>query len=117
MMREIAKLHVLALPHTLSSKRGEKFVEYLYKIVSWLGYVKYVKREGRLVGVISGIGRVILTLVVDPEWQRQGIGRELVGQLTGRRYVYTEECSYGFYEKNGFVQIIKLGKIIFLWKK
>lgn len=117
MMREVAKLHIRALPHTWSSRRGVWFVASLYKIVERLGFVKKVEREGKMVGVVSGIGEWILTLVVDPEWQRRGIGRELIAQLSGRRYVYTDECSVKFYEKMGFEQIIRVGKVIFLWRK
>jgi GNAT superfamily N-acetyltransferase len=93
---------------------GVKFVASLYLAVDKLGYVKTVRREGRVVGAISGIGRLILTLVVDPSWQRKGIGRELVGGLVGKRYVYTEEGARLFYEKLGFRKILQLGKIIFL---
>lgn len=117
MMREIAQLHLLALPHTSSSKRGVEFVMMLYNLVGKLGYVKSVKRGDKIVGAISGIGKLILTLVVDPNWQRKGIGRELIAMQRGRQYVYTEECSRGFYEKVGFKIILRLGKIIFLWRK
>lgn len=117
MMRDVAKLHILTLPHTWSSRRGERFVERLYFIVERLGFVKVVRRKGMIVGVVSGIGNWILTLVVAPEWQRAGIGRELIEQLQGRRYVYTEKCSVGFYEKMGFARIGQLGKIIFLCRK
>ena len=117
MMSEVAKLHIRALPQTWNSRRGEHFVASLYSVVSRIGYVKYVKREEKIVGVASGIGKWILTLVVDPERQRRGIGRELMGQLSGRRYVYTDECSVKFYEKMGFTQILRLGKVIFLWRK
>lgn len=117
MMKNIAKVHISALPHTLSSRMGEGFVASLYRVVSRIGYVKYAKRGEKLVGVASGIGEWILTLVVEPEWQRRGIGRELLVQLSGRRYVYTDECSVKFYEKMGFEQIIRVGKVIFLWRK
>jgi len=117
MMKDIAKVHIAALPHTLSSRIGEGFVASLYRVVSRIGYVKYVKREGKIVGVASGIGWLILTLVVDLAWQRKGIGRELIDQLSGRRYVYTDECSVKFYEKMRFVQIIRVGKVIFFWRR
>lgn len=117
MMAQIARLHIMALPHTWSSRRGERFVANLYKIVERLGYVVYAQRGGEIVGVVSGIGKWILTLVVDPDWQRRGVGRELLDQLGGERYVYTELSSVGFYQKLGFRQIMRLGKIIFLWRK
>ena len=117
MMREIAELHARALPHTASSKRGVGYLEKLYFIVAKMGYVKITMRDKKIVGVVSGIGPLILTLVVDPEWQRRGIGRELLGELEGQRVVYTEECTTGFYEKIGFRKIIRLGKVIFLWRK
>lgn len=117
MMKEIAKMHMRALPHTGSSKRGVEYLTTLYKLVEMLGFVKVVKRNGKVVGAISGIGRLILTLVVDPEWQRKGIGRELLEGLSGRRYVYTEECTRVFYEKLWFRQILKIGKTVFLWRR
>ncbi len=116
-MRQIARLHIRALPQTWSSRRGERFVEYLYKSVQRVGYVKWIKREGKTVGAVSGVGQLILTLVVSPEWQRRGVGREIIRGLPGRRYVYTEEASRGFYEKMGFSKIIQMGKIIFLCRK
>lgn len=117
MMREIAKLHILALPHTLSSRRGERFVEILYAIVKLLGYVECSYREGRVIGVVSGIGPWILTLVVSPDWQQRGIGSELLRKLPGRRYVYTEKCSVGFYEKMGFEKTFSTSSTIFLCRK
>ncbi len=117
MTREIAKLHIRALPHTASSRRGVEHVEWLYSVVAKLGYVKSIRREGKIVGVVSGIGRWILTLVVDPNWQRKGIGTELLSGLGGRRYVYTEVCTVPFYTKVGFIKIVKLGGIVFLWRK
>jgi GNAT superfamily N-acetyltransferase len=115
--RQIAKLHIAALPHTSSSRRGVEFVAKLYHIVRRIGYVKTVKREGEMVGVVSGISRWILTLAVDPARQRRGIGKELLAMIPGRRYVYTEECTVGFYEKQGFAQIIRWGKVTFLCRK
>lgn len=117
MMRRIARLHILALPHTLSSRMGEGWVAWLYGVVGRVGYIRTVKREGKIVGVMSGVGRVILTLVVDPAWQRKGIGRELLGKLQGVQYVYTEECSVGFYTKMGFHNVGKLGGTILLCRK
>lgn len=90
---------------------------FLYSVVGKLGYIKMVKRDGRVVGVVSGIAKWILTLVVDPSWQRKGIGRELIEGLEGRRYVYTEEHNRGFYEKLGFSQLLKLNKVLVLWRK
>ena len=113
----IAKLHRKALPNTLSSRMGEWFVAGLYGMVQIFGYVKTVKRDGKTVGVLSGIGKWILTLAVEPVWQRKGVGRELFRQLGGKRYVYTEERAEGFYQKMGFVQMFKIGRTIVLCKK
>lgn len=117
MIKEIAKLHVRALPHTLSSRMGVKFVRALYYLVSRVGYVKVATRSGKMVGAVSGIGPLILTLVVDPDMQRRGVGRELIGELVGKRCVYTEQCTSGFYEKLGFKPMCKMGQIIFLCRK
>jgi len=117
MISEIAKLHVAALPHTGSSRRGVKHVSFLYNIVSKIGHIKVAKRKGKIVGAMSSVGRLILTLVVQPDWQRKGIGKELINQLSGTQWVYTEVCSVGFYEKMGFVKKFEIGKTIFLCRK
>lgn len=117
MIAEIAKLHIRALPHTWNSRRGERWVGWLYRIVQRLGYVKTVSRQGLVVGVIAGVGQLILTLVVAPEWQRKGVGSELLAGMEGKRLVYTEDRSVGFYEKAGFKRMWQWGNIIFLWRK
>jgi GNAT superfamily N-acetyltransferase len=117
MIENIAKLHIAALPHTSSSRRGVNHVSLLYKIVSKIGNIKVVKREGKIVGAMSYVGRLILTLVVHPEWQRKGIGKELINKLAGTAWVYTEQCSVGFYEKMGFVKKFEIGKTVFLCRK
>ena len=117
MIEQVTQLHIRALPHTSSSKRGEQFVESLYRLVHKFGYIKHIDRKGKIVGAMSGIGILILTLVVDPNCQRKGIGRELLAMIPGKRIVYTEECTKGFYKKMGFVQILRLGKTILLWRK
>jgi GNAT superfamily N-acetyltransferase len=93
---------------------GEKFVYFLYYVVSGLGHIKTVKRDGKLVGVAAFVGPWILTLVVEPSWQHRGIGREIIGDLKGRRYVYTEKESVGFYTKLGFKIIYRLRGVFFL---
>jgi len=117
MINDIAQLHVQALPHTLSSRIGVKFVQFLYQVVSIVGFVEIIKKNGVLVGVISGIGGFVLTVAVEPSWQHKGIGSELIGNRKGKLFVYTEEKSFGFYIKQGFEQIFRLGRTIFLWRK
>lgn len=117
MIKEIAKLHIRSLPHTFSSRMGVWFVSKLYTLVSSIGFIHVVRRQRKIVGVISGIQKLILTLVVDPQWQRQGIGSELIGGISGKAYVYTEECSVGFYEKLRFAKLFAFGKIIFLCRR
>lgn len=113
----IAKLHARVLPDTWSSKFGSNFLAWLYKVVGIVGYVDCVRREGKIVGVMSGIGKLILTLIVDPKWQRQGIGRGLLTKLDGRQYVYTQASSVEFYEKMGFGRVGQIGSLIFLCRK
>lgn len=117
MLKEIAVLHAKVLPHTSSSKKGINYLMLLYLVVQTLGYIKVKRIEGEIVGIISGIGPVILTLVVDPSWQRKGIGRELVSKLKGKRLVYTEECSVKFYEKMGFIKLGCIKGLYFLWRR
>lgn len=117
MMREVAEMHRKALPHTLSSRIGVKFVQFLYKQVAKIGFVKTVEKKGQIVGAVSGVGSLILTLVVDPLWQRQGVGSELIGKLNSNLWVYTERESVGFYKKLGFREIMRIGRIILLWRK
>lgn len=117
MMKEVAKLHIKALPHTMSSRIGVSFLNFLYMVVGKIGFVSTTKRNGKIVAVISGVGKLILTLVVDPEYQNKGIGRALVNERVGPLGVYTEECSRGFYIKLGFREIQRIGRIIFLWRK
>ena len=117
MMREIAELHVKALPHTMSSRVGVGFVNFLYMIVGKIGFVETIKRSDKIVGVISGVGKLILTLAVDPEWQHHGIGSQLIKSRKGRLWVYTQDKSVGFYKKLGFSEIIKIQKTILLWRK
>lgn len=117
MIDEIARIHVLALPHTSSSKRGVDYVTKLYNIVNKIGYIEVVERRGKIVGVMSGIWKLILTLAVDPVWQGKGVGRELIGTKSGKLIVYTNAKSVGFYKKMGFVQIMSIGDTIFLCRK
>jgi GNAT superfamily N-acetyltransferase len=117
MIREIAQLHVRALPHTLSSRIGVGFVSFLYAIVSVIGFINTTRKNHKIVGAISGIGPVILTLVIDPQWQRKGMGSALVDGQSGSLWVYTEACSVGFYKKMGFQEIKNIGKFTLLWRK
>lgn len=117
MISEVARLHLRALPHTISSQRGLKYLEFLYTVVAKIGYVKTIVRSGQMVAAISGIGPVILTLVVDPKWQRKGLGSELIAGLKGTRVVYTETETTNFYEKLGFEQILRVGRLVLLWRK
>jgi GNAT superfamily N-acetyltransferase len=114
MTQEIAALHIQALPQTASSRRGLTYVSWLYRIVSWVGYVRSIRRSDRVVGVISGIGPLILTVAVLPTWQGKGMGRALLAMVPGRRYVYTESASVGFYTKMGFVVVGCLGSQVIL---
>ena len=117
MMREIAEIHIRALPSTISSRIGIGFVSFLYMVVGKIGFVETVKRSSKIVGVISGVGKLILTLAVDPEWQHHGIGSQLIKSRKGRLWVYTQNKSVGFYKKLGFSEITKIQKTILLWRK
>ena len=116
-IEKVAKVHIAALPDTVSSRLGVEFVSFLYRIVRRVGYVLVVEKGGGVAGVVSGVGRLILTLVVVPKWQRRGVGRELIALLPGRRYVYTRAESVGFYQKMGFGRWFTLGEMIVLCRK
>ncbi|SBV98245.1 GNAT family N-acetyltransferase [uncultured Dysgonomonas sp.] len=69
-------------------------------------------RDDRLLGVVrvlsdKTVRSVIYDLVIEPEFQRKGIGRELIKRCI-QQYpksewlVQTEEDTAGFYEKMGF---------------
>lgn len=116
MMRAVALLHERALPHTVNSRRGVRYLEFLYSLVGKVGTVLTIVKEGQVVGAISYIGPLILTLVVDPIWQRKGVGTELLKRVRRKCLVYTEESTAGFYEKQGFGQLIRIGKVILLWR-
>ncbi len=81
------------------------------------GYVSCARSNEEIVGVVSGIGSLILTMIVEPARQRQGIGRELIAHLRGMRYVYTTVVGEGFYQKMGFVRLWQVGSLIFLCRK
>lgn len=117
MIEEIAKLHILALPQTTNSQRGVRFVKILYTIISKIGYIKIEKMNEKVVGAISGIGGLILTLVVDPKQQRKGIGRKLIAKVPRKAFVYTQKSSVDFYLKVGFKKLITIGDTIYLWRK
>lgn len=116
-MEEVVRLHIKSLPNTFSSKLGFGFVHFLYRLVNFFGKVQTIKREGRVVAVMSSFCCVILTLAVDAQWQRRGLGRELVESLPGMLFVYTQASSLGFYRKLRFEQLLKIGKTIVLWRK
>jgi hypothetical protein len=40
---EIARLHIRALPNTWNSRKGPKYMEWLYGVVAKLGYFKIVR--------------------------------------------------------------------------
>lgn len=113
-MREVARLHQSALPHTFNSRLGVKWLTWLYTLVAKVGSVETVVREHKIVGAMGRVGSVVVTLVVHPEWQRRGIGRELLARVEGVSYVYTENCTVGFYEKMGYTQKGKMGEITWM---
>lgn len=117
MRKAIAELHIRALPYTWNSRRGVGYVAMLYRLVQSLGYVKTISRDGQVVGVVSGIGSLILTLVVDPAWQHRGIGKELIAKLSQSQLVYTNESVAPFYEKQGFIRVARVREMVFLWRK
>ena len=113
-MEQVVAIHRKGLPHTLSSRMGKLFLRCLYELVRKVGYVLIEERGGKIVGVTSGVGKLILTLVVDPLFQRQGVGRELINHLPGERWVYTESGSVEFYRKMGFSDKRQMGNISIL---
>lgn len=58
----------------------------------------------------------ILTLFVAPKWQGRGVGRAILNTVKPGVLLDTDEKTAGFYEKNNFRRIGKIGQAIVMEK-
>ena len=91
-----------------------KYPDKLYESIKNSTYKIFVYDDDKLIGLVSGlsdgcINLFISYLVIDPEYQKQGIGSELLKRITSKKefnriQLITEDKDKAFYIKNGFIQ-------------
>lgn len=91
----------------MTKKFNLPFIHSTYVISAWDGE--------RLIGVVRVLSDTIIRsilydLVIDPEYQGKGIGRELLKRCTAKHpnsqwLVQTEEKTAAYYEKLGFTRL------------
>lgn len=91
-----------------------KYPDRLYESIRNSTYRIFVYDDDKLIGLVTAlsdecINLFISYLVIDPKYQKQGIGTELLNRITlkkefNRIQLITEDKDKDFYIKNGFVQ-------------
>ncbi len=91
-----------------------KYPDRLYESIRNSTYRIFVYDDDKLIGLVTAlsdecINLFISYLVIDPKYQKQGIGTELLNRITSKKefnriQLITEDKDKDFYIKNGFVQ-------------
>ena len=91
-----------------------KYPDRLYESIRNSTYRIFAYDDDKLIGLVTAlsdecINLFISYLVIDPKYQKQGIGTELLNRITSKKefnriQLITEDKDKDFYIKNGFVQ-------------
>ena len=91
-----------------------KYPDKLYESIKNSAYKIFAYDDEKLIGLVAGlsdkcINLFISYLVIDPEYQKQGIGSKLLNSITSKKrfnriQLITEDDNKDFYIKSGFIQ-------------